>query len=860
MRSALPWLALTSVVALLAAGLVMFVPMTAVGQQESSAVTETHQLDPGYSNTEPNRYAATVTVSQTKGLVRQRVKVSWSGLKQSGSINLGPSAAYPVVIMQCWGKKEEVTQQTCWNAGTNVGTNVLNGAAQIEPFPYKPEIFGPNPPANYTNSTVPFKARDDGKLYSTVSITGWPAGAVNGIAPSAFGEATRNAIMPNNYLGYTGPDGTGEADIELLTALENPHLGCGATTACSLVVIPVGDPTCKIDEELPASKKGQCKKPQSTLRNSATWPTQTNWGRKFAFDLSFRESPSSCAIDNRPETGFVGSYPAFQLMNNSWRPKFCHDEKLFKLGYTALSDGEARSQYSAALGSPWVDGSTNALLTSRAVEGDLAKPTVYAPVTVSAVAISFVLDNENGKEVTELKLNARLLAKMLTQSYRTISTVLESHPGLQGNPTWWGRDPEFLALNPGLAKATEGNSGRDASAYPVISLGDLDAVHALTSYIAADKDAMAWLGGADDGYGMFVNPEFHNYKLPVGLLELRDDYKGTSRPFKDQILLSQFANVSDNLYNAAIALTQAWPFANLSESCADISKPETCVLKRAEVRQAGGSRAMLAITTLGDSRVFGLRQAALQTKGAKFTKPTEYSIALALRGTKLDEKTGVLTPDIPKTHPDAYPGMSVVYAAVPTTGLSAPTAADYAKFLEYAAGPGQVRGHATGDLPDGYVKLSDPLIEQTRNAAKAVAEQKGEIPPPPPGLTEDPAQGLVPPGDTTGLNGDQSGSGTGDGFGGGGNGNGNTPAAAGAGAAAPAAASTPPTSATTAPPTVDKAATSVATRTEQSGFAKWALPGLLGIAVLAGVIAFGAMVSTQPNHPVRRWIRRLRTR
>ncbi|CAM4003326.1 hypothetical protein KIPE111705_35735 [Kibdelosporangium persicum] len=845
-----PWLALVSVVALLAAGLVMFIPVTAVGQQETSAVTRTQDLDKGYSNTETKQYKGTVTVSQTSGLVRQRVKVSWSGFKPTGTG--GSSAApYPVVVMQCWGKSTEVTQQTCWNGGTNMGTQVLNAAALIEPFPYAGDIFGPTPAANAVKSVVPFKARDDGKLYSgTQDDTGWPAGAVVKANPPAFSETTKNAIMPNNYMGITNADGTGEVDIELLTAFENPHLGCSSTAACSLVVIPVGDPTCKNDAELPANRRGQCAKPQAVLRNAATWATQTNWARKFVFDLSFRESAASCQLDERQETGLAGSFYAYQLLNNSWRPKFCHDESLFRLGYTALSDGESRAQYMAALGGEWQDGTTNALLTSRAIEGEPAKPTVYAPVTITSVAVSFVLDDEKGREVTELKLNARLLAKMLTQSYRTMAGSGVNHPALRTNPEWWGSDPEFLALNPGLTAAMQSRIGREASAYPVISLGDLDAIHALTSYIAADKDAVAWLGGANDGYGMVVNPQFHNYKLPVGLLELRDDYVVTDNNlFKGQILLSQYANVADNLYSAAIAATQAWPYANISQSCTGPVNEQICTLKRVDQRQIGGQRAVLAITTLADSRVFGLRQAALQTTPGKFVKPDDVAVALALRGTTLDEKTGVLTSDIPAMHPNAYPGMSIVYAAIPTSGLSAGTAGNYAKFLDYAAGPGQAAGQEAGQLPTGYVPLSDPLREQTRNAAVAVREQKGVVPAPPPGLSEDPAAGLLPPGESGASSGLL-------GSGGGGVAGGN-----GAGAAAGAAsnATTPPSS-PTAPPTVDKQATSVATRSDSSGFAKWVLPGLLGIGALAGLIAFGAMVWTQPDHPVRRWLRRLRTR
>jgi hypothetical protein len=832
---ALPWLALSGVVTMLAAGLALLLPVTATGQPASSAQTITRQMDKKYNYNVPETtvYNASVTVSQTKDLVRQKVKVSWSGLRPTnGSIG---AANYPVVVMQCWGNKDQVTQQTCWNGGSNVGTSSL-GVTFADVGPFDPAVFGTAPSRD---SVLPFKARDDGRLYNGwTGFTGWPEDQIIKSSPTAHSVATANAILPNSYQGYTNPDGTGETDIELFTGFENPHLGCSSTAACSLVVIPIGDPVCKPDSELPSTIRGQCRAGRVTGRLAAHWMSPTNWSRKFAFDLSFRESPNACKIGSQPETGLSGSFYAFQLLNNSWRPKFCQDKKLFPLSYTALSDGEARAQFGGALTGPWRDGSTNALLSSRAVEGELAKPTVYAPVTVSGVAVSFVLDDNNRKEVTELNLNARLLAKMITQSYRSMSPAGLSHPGVRNNPEWWGSDPELLALNPALADALYA-TGREGANYPVVSLGDLDSIYALTAYIAADKDAVAWLNGASDGHGMFVNPKYHRYELPVGLLEQRDDFKdtNTNSAIYGQILLSAWSNVADNIYNAAISIAQAWPYASLSQDCVVQGEPETCSLKRIGQRQVGGFRAMLAITSLADSKVFGLRQAALQTSPGKFVKPDDDSLALALRGTKLDEKTGVLNPDLPKMHPNAYPGMSVVYAAIPTTGLSAVSAGNYAKFLDYAAGPGQVQGLAAGQLPDGYVPLSDPLREQTRNAAVAVREQKGQVPAPPPGLTDDPAAGLLPPAGSGGTN-NLTGGGA------------SQPAASTPGTTTPV-----PSASGTAPPTVDKAATSIATRTDASGFAKWVLPGLLGLGALAGLIAFGAMVWTQPQHPVRRALR-----
>ena len=47
-----------------------------------------------------------------------------------------------------------------------------------------------------------------------------------------------------------------------------------------------------------------------------------------------------------------------------------------------------------------------------------ADPVGYAPTAVTGFAIGYVIDKpDNTGEYTELRLNARLLAKLLTQSY-----------------------------------------------------------------------------------------------------------------------------------------------------------------------------------------------------------------------------------------------------------------------------------------------------------------------------------------------------------------------------------------------------------------------------------------------------------
>jgi hypothetical protein len=86
-----------------------------------------------------------------------------------------------------------------------------------------------------------------------------------------------------------------------------------------------------------------------------------------------------------------------------------------------------------------------------------------------------------------------------------------------------------------------------------------------------------------------------------------------------------------------------------------------------------------------------------------------------------------------KAAASAYPGTMVVYAAVPTQGLSVTDANDFAGLLSFAAGAGQSPGLGVGHLPPGYLPMTaanglGDLAGYTLAASKAVAAQKGALP------------------------------------------------------------------------------------------------------------------------------------
>lgn len=800
--------------------------VVAPGGPSAEPVTATQVLDGSYR---PGDAAtASVTVSQTADLVRQRVKVSWTGLRPTRGTGVG--ASYPVVVMQCWGAPEEVTPQRCWATGRGMEPATFNDAT-----PWDTAAFGDygDPGANL--STVMSLTARDGTRYSwdpvavdeaTGTPIAWPDGSVTAGPPPDLSPDAYNFVQPPTLLAETRADGTGSADIELLPAEQLPSLGCSDTAACTLVVVPVGDPRCQPDDQILLEEWVEACRPDaeaSSFRDSSTWKTPTNWARRFAFPLAFRKGQQVCAVDDRPETGLTGSPYAGQLMS-SWRPRFCLDSGLFKLGYTSLGEGDARRQFHTNLVERRVDG-VNAVLTSRPPAEPPPSPVVYAPITTTGFTVGFLLDDAAGAEVTSLNLTPRLLLKMLTQSYTAAAPGIEDHPGIAGNPTWWGADPELARANPGLELR---DFGVAPSAYPVLVQGDLDLTWALTSYIAADPEAVAWLGGEPDEWGMVVNPRYRGQALPYAQVELRDDWRVPSgaASYKDQLWFNIVANQVASVVGAAVALVQARPTATTNESLDN----GRFVYKRPE-RQQAGSRALLAVTDAADTEVFGLRSAALRTPSGTFVAPDRTSMGYGLQSTTLDEGTGILSVDQAKLDGRAYPGTTVVYAGVPTSGLSREAADDYATFLEYAADQGQRYGSAVGDLPPGYLALTDPLREQTRAAARAVREQGGEVPPPPPGLGQNPAAGLLPdPRD---------------------------PARSGPAAPPPAPSAPPPAADPTATPTSARPVTSAATRADANSYGRWLLPALLGIGLLAAVLAPLVSVVGTPGHPVLRRLRGL---
>src|SRR5262249_33829652 len=139
-------------------------------------------------------------------------------------------------------------------------------------------------------------------------------------------------------------------------------------------------------------------------------------------------------------------------------------------------------------------GSITAAFISRPPDIPFSTPTVLAPVAVTGFAVSYAVDGADRHPYAQLRLNARLLAKLLSESYWARADLRQDYSKLPAsnpyhhmatNPQDITLDPEFIKLNPGVGTTTQ----TQAAATLLALSGNSDVMYALTSYINADPDA-----------------------------------------------------------------------------------------------------------------------------------------------------------------------------------------------------------------------------------------------------------------------------------------------------------------------------------------------------------------------------------
>ncbi len=408
---------------------------------------------------------------------------------------------------------------------------------------------------------------------------------------------------------------------------------------------------------------------------------------------------------------------------------------------------------------------------------------VYAPVSLSGLVIGFNIERVPGLEappeqralnavrVERLNLTPRLIAKLLTQSYAGQVRINNSDPGypwVTANPSDMRDDPEFRRFNPEF----------DLLQMPQVrSFGGLlmpggtsDLARQVWEYVLADPEAKAWLDGRPDPWGMRVNPiyattaEANANDFPFG------DPAPESFPKADPYCFVPAPRPipgGDTLQGPALCGTDWLPYTQslregarltrLADDRARINEDPFAIRPesfwRRDAPQTIGTRAMLTLTDTASAAQFGLQAARLSRAGdngddRRFIAPDAGGLTAGVSGMSAVTVPSVLEPDPVADAPAGYPLTSLSYAIIRPLSLDAEARAEYAAFVDYASGPGQVEGFEPGQLPIGYAALPPALRAQARAAATEIRELQPPPPPQPEAPSEPPpasAGGFVAP-------------------------------------------------------------------------------------------------------------------
>ncbi|MEV8095478.1 hypothetical protein [Kitasatospora sp. NPDC085879] len=669
-----------------------------------------------------------VTVGQTSHLVNQVINVSWRGGR--------PTEPSPMVfgrnyleIMQCWGDEATGPDRTQCQYGATKGDSRGGAFVPSRQLNYGRTLTDPaetiRPTRENENVYVPFRP-----------ATGDPA--------ETGGTSQWFDIQSTNEVPFapTRADGTGQIWFEVQTGSEAPGLGCGQTPKgqsgpftegrrCWLVIVPRGDR--EVDGQPPSGQSAQLQSsPLST----------TNWQHRLVVPLHFEPVGISCPIGSQ-ERPTAGTELADEVVAR-WQPVLCSRAGGI-FSYTRTTDDLARGRL--LRGDPGL-----AFVGAPLAPADQApgRTPVYAPLAVSGLVIGYDIESQSysrtppetrqkdGQRITSLDLTPRLVAKLLTQSYRY--AVNPGDPDVpEGNPADLTSDPEFLALNPQFKDLYFPSRIPDL----LLPSGEGDGALQVWRWLLADPEARDFLAGRPGTtWHDSVNkryladrvtaPKANYSKLDDYCLAFPDDETG--RPPWCNFDSHPFSNtMREGARSAARGDT-------LAKSVWDATTTPGTLRKAPP--QAQGLRGVLTLTTTALAARYGLNTARLRNGAGEFTAPTDAALLTAAAAAIPSTVPGVPVVDPAAKTRGAYPLTAITYAATVPSALDRASGAAYASLLRYAMGDGQSPGVAAGRLPEGYAQLPEALRGRARAAADRIERQAG---------VADTAAGPASPGGTGGT-------------------------------------------------------------------------------------------------------------
>jgi len=740
-----------------------------------------------------------VTVSQTADLADQSIRVAVAGFAPTqSSSSFGTNARNFIQAMQCWGPDPLAPdfRETCqwggryFSANNGVGDSVfVDNTMRVSSLDIAPGTPGA------ADRDVPFRTIDGREFSGLLTNDDLDSdGQLETRYPilDIFGPATTNEVTS----ARVGADGTGFFDFEVQSADQAPHMGCGTAEArrCWLVIVPRGSVfSGKPSEATPDSASGACSQYLPLNRfepypfgfsgadqgGSPLNPACDYWDNRIVVPLDFRPTGASCELGSA-EQRVIGSELMVSAMS-SWQPDLCSALKTTfsfatnpdRLARVRLLEGQASVAYS---GYPLSSGELE-----TEVERQLLADTdfAYAPVAISGVAIAFLSELPDGR-VENLTLSPRLLAKLLTQSYRFTVPVSTGDPQRNVahlpavNRTYFylNQDPEFQALNP-----TNFSQFTQNPALLLPGPGGADAFRQVWRWLQSDAAAVAFLNGEPDPYGMTVNP----YYLPLGhpnatvpeaddlgrwigadgqvvasVADARRKPVGLSnidgsplslatapidtflKADRSQVVLQvgvlpgggpryarfdtlQFAPYVESMLSGSRAAFRAEPNSRTIWDPSAINAAGEVGDWRSTGAQLPGQKFMLVITDSASALRYGLSLAKLQGEGddaaISFSSASLSAALSALRPTNVATVKQV---DPAAVSGAGYPLAIITYAAVNLTEAPAAERAVLASMIRRVTTSGQTPGTGSGQLPPGYLPLTPSLLAEATAAATLV--------------------------------------------------------------------------------------------------------------------------------------------
>jgi hypothetical protein len=691
-----------------------------------------------------------VTVNQTTNLTDQVVHVSWRYFTPSLTPSESPGGHdfYDVSMYECRGTNPP------WN-GNGLGDacyelSSTNGAANVQQG-------GPN---------------------------------AQGLLSTSAPHATGGLVS-----GATGGDPstwTGQADFHIEAGFqENNLLRCDVNIPCSLVVLPNwgGEPTpvpgtatfsntdtsqCQnhsYDFLAPNAVTGFAETKTSdnvTLLNYAC-----SYADRIVVPLRFQRTAANCPSVS-PAFYAQGS-PMMERAMNQWIGGWCATGQVPLSMQFSYRTTEQNARQSFLQGGQAATASTDMAVVTLPPDAAAAQASsrkfTYAPLANSATEFAYYVDDpKTGSLIRHLVLNARLVTKLLTESYSLQYGCTQEpfnpygpewpplphpsnscDPAVTHNPNSVFDDPEFLALNQHCAPAGElasyicGRADFPSDSFterfgtflPTVVSGYSDQTFELTRWMVSDPAAQDFINGKVDPWNMHVNINYWKQPYPVNYFTPLDNGTTTPLPFLQRHGYGPPYNVEtiqaawnpiSGLDNIALKLVNYQPTAddpNLSGCSLAVCNNNSAAgwVTPAEPAQSPGTRALFSVLDAGDGAGYAFPAANLVNAANQPVPLTAASISAAVHDMKTNPDGITQYANATTTDPKAYPGAMVDYAMVPTCGLPAAKASAIADFLTRAATTGQTPGVAPGQLAPGYYPLNSAQRAQTLAAARAVKSQ-----------------------------------------------------------------------------------------------------------------------------------------